>query len=127
MAKEFDVKLLRESLQLVFDTRYKPLDKSLNELSDDIGVSKSYISGFLSEKLENPSSKLLARIDSFLRSSSLTPADEKRFVHIIEILDEANDDGAILARLIFSRGREPRTEQQTASSQESMLWGEEGF
>jgi hypothetical protein len=90
---------LRQMLQYVFESRYQSEGRTLGELSDDVGVSKTYVSLFLAEKLHVPSAKLVTRIETFLRNNSLTPSDEVALTKIQSILDGTRSPRAIIATL----------------------------
>lgn len=100
-----DADRLRSQLATIYEMKYRRMDRNLDELSQNIGVSKSYISLFLNDKIV-ASPKLLRRVREFIKRSAIDPADERLLIDIFKILDRAKDEGSILAALLSTRGRE---------------------
>jgi transcriptional regulator with XRE-family HTH domain len=90
---------LQAQLATIYEMKYARQGKTLDELSQNIGVTKSYVSKFLNGKLAPPSEKLLSKVRSFIKLSAITPADERRLVQVLTILDRADDADAILAAI----------------------------
>lgn len=95
---------LRGQLAAIFEMKYQRQGKTLSELSQNIGVTKGYISGFLNGTLARPSAALLTRIERFVKRNSITPRDERLIVDILKLLDRADDADSILAAILLSRG-----------------------
>ncbi len=101
-----DADLLREQLRTIYALRYKALGKGLGELAQNIEVSKSYLSLFLTGSLACPSPKLLAKVRTFLQVSQLTDSDMRLFMRVLSIIDNADDRDNLLAALVLSGGRD---------------------
>lgn len=97
---------LREQLRTVYELRYKAIGKGLGELAQNIEVSKSYISLFLTGALKEPSPKLLLRIKRFLKVSELSQGDQRLLMDLLRTIDNADDAANLLAALVLQRGRD---------------------
>ncbi len=91
---------LRSSLAAIYEMKFQRQGKTLADLAEELGVSKTYASLYLNGKLAAPSKKLLSRVRDFVKRHSITRADEQRMMEILKILDRADDPGSIRAALI---------------------------
>jgi DNA-binding MurR/RpiR family transcriptional regulator len=81
------------------------LKPSIRELSRNVGVSPSALSEVLRGVYPSDCSEMIGRLRTWLRSHSMSIADEKKFVQVLAILDACDRDQNVIAALIERRYR----------------------